>query len=572
MNENMFMDELNNEINRRKKINTLYNRYIKETGALDGIRLYEDPAEVEFTPLTTELNVDYTNDLVEKLLKVMGRRNYERVIDLVHNKLNEHQIREVATNFDLYNAFLQQYLKKKISYERFQSEFLDYINKNTAPEQILDKINNLQMINGTGTVITDPTTESSTALYPDNNNNFSGSNPMKTPAKTPARRDNIPTESTDTANVVDSEDDQDENNQNNQLAMDVNKNIEYIETTVLKNESVDYFFGLAGRRGSNNQKIQNFMKREFTAKNLQTQMFTGEIGQQLKRMFLDEGAVKQDDIFSGAYNDNTRLEVQYAYTNQVIECLEPLTQMRKFDKNYVIEIITAQFDEDRDNLKPAQLEMKYKLSTELIDKKRRKKTMKEYTTTLKSMSIDDLLEQYTKVTHSFQPSQKEPAIPANDTSNVIDNNNAIDGSGLKSNKYYIDKRAFGRGILAVRYRKNRHLLQDMKPVQMSNELKRKIENQISIGGSGKNVDIDNIKLNPEEQRVYNQLLKKYGHEVDDTEQRELDNKFNTLIGEISAGNDNKLLKQELRSMLIYSMKTGAISRSDALDYFLQFSL
>jgi hypothetical protein len=168
-------------------------------------------------------------------------------------------------------------------------------------------------------------------------------------------------------------------------------------------------------------------------------------------------------------------------------------------------------------------------------------------------------------------SQKEAAIPA-DTNNALDKSDIIDGSGLRSTKYYIDRRAFGRGILAVRYRKNKHLLQDMKPVQMSNDLKRKIENRISIGGSGNNNDIDDIKLNSEEHRVYNQLLKKYGNEIDDTEQKELDKKFNTLIGEISAGNDNKLLKQELRSMLIYSMKTGAISRSDCLDYFLEFSL
>jgi hypothetical protein len=60
--------------------------------------------------------------------------------------------------------------------------------------------------------------------------------------------------------------------------------------------------------------------------------------------------------------------------------------------------------------------------------------------------------------------------------------------------------------------------------------------------------------------------------VDDEEETELMNKFETLVGEIQSGNDNPLLKQQLRTMLIYSMKTGAMSRKDVLDYFLELGL
>jgi hypothetical protein len=130
---------------------------MKDVGNTGELRLYEDPAEVEFVPLTVSANVDYQNDLVEKLSKVIGMKNHDKVLDIVHSKLSDIQVREVATNWESNKAFLQQYLKRHISFDHFVSEFIDHINKNTAPEQILDRINNLRLINGTGAVLHDPT-------------------------------------------------------------------------------------------------------------------------------------------------------------------------------------------------------------------------------------------------------------------------------------------------------------------------------------------------------------------------------------------------------------------------------
>lgn len=65
----------------------LYYRYMKDVGNRGELRLYEDPAEVEFVPLTVSANVDYRNDLVEKLSKVIGMKSYDKLLDIVHSRL-----------------------------------------------------------------------------------------------------------------------------------------------------------------------------------------------------------------------------------------------------------------------------------------------------------------------------------------------------------------------------------------------------------------------------------------------------------------------------------------------------
>ena len=76
------LKQLDEDINRKKRINAIYNQYIKATGSISELRLYEDPGEVEFVPTTTSVNVNYRNDLTDKLTKMMGMKNYEKVLDL----------------------------------------------------------------------------------------------------------------------------------------------------------------------------------------------------------------------------------------------------------------------------------------------------------------------------------------------------------------------------------------------------------------------------------------------------------------------------------------------------------
>lgn len=72
---------------------------------------------------------------------------------------------------------------------------------------------------------------------------------------------------------------------------------------------------------------------------------------------------------------------------------------------------------------------------------------------------------------------------------------------------------------------------------MSSNLKKAIDNEFhgmsTERSGGKNPD---FTLNKEEQRVFNNLKKKIGKTVDSKEEDELMDKFDTIVGQINAGN------------------------------------
>jgi hypothetical protein len=105
---------------------------------------------------TVAPNVDYNNDLRHKLLKIVGTKNLEYVVELVDMKLNEIQVREMVQNWPTYESFIRKYVHKSIPFDRFASEIVDQINKHTAPVRILDHIGQLRTTSGTGTTINNP--------------------------------------------------------------------------------------------------------------------------------------------------------------------------------------------------------------------------------------------------------------------------------------------------------------------------------------------------------------------------------------------------------------------------------
>ena len=143
------------------------------------------------------------------------------------------------------------------------------------------------------------------------------------------------------------------------------------------------------------------------------------------------------------------------------------------------------------------------------------------------------------------------------------------GAGLKikHKNLYIPKHKFNNGILEVRYKKNKHLIQELKPLKMGKGLQNAIYSKLV-----NNKDLSLNSLSQQEKRVYDMLLKKFGHKVDNSEYKEIHNKFEVLIGEINSGNDNPKIKQQLRSLLIYCMKTHILTRDQVLEYFLEYNL
>jgi hypothetical protein len=110
MDPQTFIKEIDEENYRRKKMNALYNQYLKDVGYTAAIRLYEDPDEVTFSLPTVAANVDYNNDLRNKLLKIVGFKNMDYVINLVDTKLNDIQVREMVQNWPAYEAFIKRFV------------------------------------------------------------------------------------------------------------------------------------------------------------------------------------------------------------------------------------------------------------------------------------------------------------------------------------------------------------------------------------------------------------------------------------------------------------------------------
>jgi hypothetical protein len=499
----MYLAELDNEINRRKQVNALYNRYVKAVGNTGDLRLYEDPAEVEFVPLTTSAQVDYRNDLVAKLSKVIGMKNYDKVLDIVHSKLSDIQVREVTTNWESYKAFLQQYLKRHISFDRFVSEFIDHINKNTAPEQILDRINNLQLINGTGAVLYDP------SLRPIDPNVHPTTDPVDPsdeylPYDKPIKDEPVeePTYGEDTQ--VETEDDK--------YARWANNVTQWIEG-VLGHEKIQKFFHPAKPKPI---VMQNAMKKFITshAVNLGNNDLTDNSIEQLQYLFVTPLSylVKEDDIFPKPFEE-MRPKLLFGYLNQVQYAFLAILKNPLFDSTFLRDTIMKQYAiNTKSDMPIGKLQEIYQSPTKTVGGEVEIRSISDYKALLSPKSDATKIAIYESVLKSqnlFTPEQgaSETALPDDDIpeeEHVTESTaSASAGSGIIRNKrYYVDKKAFGKGILEVRYNKNKHLMQDMKPIKMSKDMKSKIESNLVGNGLP-----DTYKLNKEEQRIYNKLLK-----------------------------------------------------------------
>lgn len=707
---------LEEEINRKRKMNALYNAYIKATGTLNEVRLYEDSGEVNFVPVTTSQHINYRNELTKNLSDMMGMKNYEKVLDFVNNVLNDAQVIEVVTNWANYKDFLKPYMKKPITYERFKTEFLIQINKNTAPVQILDKINNLQLVQGTGQTFTDPT---------------------KPQNQDPESNDyqNAKDKLTGTSVV------QPVNDLSN--AEKVNKLIQKIDNYAMTDVVYEFFAPDFYDRKIYVVYMQNLYRWNDMGKYVDVSKLLEPQALYIKKLFIDQAPANSnpitlDDLYPPDF-EGLDESLKISYLEQVWNGLRGKDEIGKNGRNeWIVDIMETyekNFDEPNPNLRH---ERRFPGGTE--PRSGKKKSPKAYQTYLRSLKSPDTLwkiyvnartksddneDEYidrpeTSQTaplqeidiyevygqyrtdielawdkdeferkylfyHRLEPSpflqllryiqQKDDSLfqeygshilnykydtPFNEhlaytiekfydayknettdlesyrnqivdefmkyyeydvnNSNITDEefkrmyrasdrgsfmghkrflegmeirelidfykqfmNSNTQGKGLKTKtlkvtktkktpkeKYYIDKKSLNKNILEIKYHKNKHLLEKFKSTKISNDLKKKI-------GKGfldeyKDEDLDNVKLNAEEKRIYNQLMKLFGNEVDDEESQQLDNKFETIVGQIKAGNDNPLLKQQLRSMLIYAMKTGAMKRNNVLDYFLEFSL
>jgi len=140
------------------------------------------------------------------------------------------------------------------------------------------------------------------------------------------------------------------------------------------------------------------------------------------------------------------------------------------------------------------------------------------------------------------------------------------GFGLKPfhakvGKYYVDQQKLGRGILEVRYAKNRHLT-NIKPQMISNEMRKVVTDMVNKNSFD---PTDYHKLQDTEKHLARGLNQMFGCGVDVHSDDSLDKELQICLGETEAGNNSHQLKQKARKLIMYAIKTGRFPRNVGMD-------
>jgi hypothetical protein len=132
-------------------------------------------------------------------------------------------------------------------------------------------------------------------------------------------------------------------------------------------------------------------------------------------------------------------------------------------------------------------------------------------------------------------------------------------------RYYVDRRKLGKGILDIRYNKNKHLT-NIKPQMVSPELKQVIDQLLDNKALDKSAY---HKLNPHEQNLVRNLNRMFDVNEDIEDDDSFDERFNIVIGEIRAGNTSAALKQEAKQYILYAMRINKIPRNVGYDLLME---
>jgi len=128
-------------------------------------------------------------------------------------------------------------------------------------------------------------------------------------------------------------------------------------------------------------------------------------------------------------------------------------------------------------------------------------------------------------------------------------------------KYAIDKKKLKRNILALKYLKNANHVATFKPIEISEQLKKLIEQNVMKGQ--KIEDSDYKLLSVTERRVLKRLysfLKMDDHMTDHNENFQKD--FQVMYGSFLAGNNNETLISQLKEYVKLAVHESIISKAE----------
>lgn len=142
------------------------------------------------------------------------------------------------------------------------------------------------------------------------------------------------------------------------------------------------------------------------------------------------------------------------------------------------------------------------------------------------------------------------------------------GKKLKFGDFYVDKKKLKKNIFSVQNAQGKKIpgLKNMKKI--SKDFKKLLTH--------KQVRTKELKLSPQEIRVFNKLVDMSGGQISTSKQKILKfydsrddmlERFQLLMGEMTAGNDNPEVLNEIATIVNALEKDGTITKQQAKDYF-----
>lgn len=129
-------------------------------------------------------------------------------------------------------------------------------------------------------------------------------------------------------------------------------------------------------------------------------------------------------------------------------------------------------------------------------------------------------------------------------------------------KFAIDANKLNNNILSFAYKKNHHPITGLPNVKVSANVKSVIMQLINNHG----LAVDQSELTPEESKFVDHIVRKSGIKFTShvpTNGKKLTRRLELIVGMIDAGNNSKILKNELTDILNQCLEKGLITPKEA---------
>ena len=138
-----------------------------------------------------------------------------------------------------------------------------------------------------------------------------------------------------------------------------------------------------------------------------------------------------------------------------------------------------------------------------------------------------------------------------------------------SDKLYVDMKQLKKNILNIKYIKNQNYSKTFKPIVVTNALRDLAIDTIKHGSV--NEALFN-KVNKDEKKLFKSFIRCLNISCsDNTEDANEDTKFQILLGEFKAGNDNPIIRKELRKYVLRAMQENQIAKNVGYQYLVELS-